>query len=444
MHDNDPFETLVQQELDELSEAVRDEDAGVDVARLEPLHSHVDDLAADVARRTCVGVLILDASNLGAWERQYGATTFETLMGRLAAATEKMRGSVIRNRDVVCFDAAGGDTILVFLSRPRTGSDRGAVDFDDILSRIKRMLFQPFENTQMWYHQALEQISTGSALIIRNDSVDPRREIYRAIRQARVDAQLNHREIQRQRHRVLGQMIAQRKIRTLYQPIVELSSGETHGFEALSRAEQTDAEKLGVHLFVAAAKADLDGELDQTCRDLSIARRPGLEANRRLFVNTLPGTFYTPTQELDAMLDAWEDDGLEPEQLVFEITENITHDQVQRILPSVRRLRDRGYCFAVDDVGTGASNLQLLADLEPEFIKMDITLTRGIASSVRKQALASYLLELAGRCDAELIAEGIENQQDCDTVIALGVRFGQGYLLGRPEPRAAAAASDDA
>lgn len=433
MNETDPFESGIQQELNELSEAVRDEDAGYGLVELSPLYQNIDRLAGQVTRRECVGVVVLDASNLGAWERQYGAAQFTQLVSRLAQATEQMKGSAIRREDLVCIDAPGGDTILIFLGSPRHGADGPTIDFEAIVGRIKRLLFEPFQSTQLWYHTALEQVCTGSALLIRNDSVDPRREIYRAIRQARIDAQVSHREIQRQRHRVVGHMIAQRKIRTLYQPILALETNETVGYEALSRAEQTDAEKLGVHLFVAAAKADLDGELDQTCRSLSIVRRPGLTQARRLFVNCLPGTFYEPMRELDAMLDSWEEDGLVPEQLVFEITENITHDQLRRILPNVRALQARGYQFAVDDVGTGTSNLQLIADLEPQYIKMDISLTRGIATSLRKQALASYLLELADRCDAKLIAEGIENQPDCEAVLSLGIALGQGYLLGMPD-----------
>ena len=435
MLEKDPFESIGQHALDELSEAVRDEEAFEGQVALPALHTCVDEIASGVVDRTCVGVVILDASNLGAWERQHGASSFASMMSLLARATQRMRGAAIREEDIVVSDADGGDTILIFLRAPRRpGVDGPVIDFESIVSRIKRQLYEPFESTPLWLHEALEQVATGSALLIRNDSVDPRREIYRAIRQARIDAQVNHREIQRQRHRIVGHMIAQQKIQTLYQPIVDMRSGEPLGYEALSRADKGDAEKLGVHLFVAAARAELDGELDQTCRALSIVRRPRLDGDCKLFVNTLPPAFYGPTRELDALLEGWEADGLRPGQLVFEITENITREQLHRILPTVAELRRRGYEFAVDDVGTGASNLQLIADLEPDFIKMDISLTRGIARSLRKQALATYLLELALRCDARLIVEGVENRADADTCVGLDIELGQGFLFGRPQP----------
>src|SRR5690606_7206804 len=110
------------------------------------------------------------------------------------------------------------------------------------------------------------------------------------------------------------------------------------------------------------------------------------------------------------------------------------YEQALRVLPVIRNLRARGYQFALEDVATGAANLRLLADLEPDFIKMDIALTTGIAHSSRKQALASYLLELAQRSNARLIAEGIETEDDLNILLELGVELGQGFLLGRPAP----------
>jgi len=429
---DDPFESADRTELEELSEAVRDEDARLHQVEFKPLHHHLEDIAEMVLERTCSGLIILDGTNLDIWERQYGAASFRAFMNRVAEAVDSSRGSSIRSSDIVCLDGEAGDSIIVFLTSSREESIGPSIDFETISDRLKRRIFGNFLSAEWWYHQALEQMAIGSALIIRNDSVDPRREVYRAIRRARHDAQLSQKEVQRQRHRVVGSMIAQRKITTLYQPIVHMRTGVVVGYEALSRAEPVDADRLGVHLFVAAAKAELDGELDQTCRNLSIRRRPELDSDVELFINTLPATFFEPMRELEVILDQWIEDGLKPEQLVFEITENITLEQLKRVLPNLRKLQARGFKFAVDDVGTGASNLQLLADVEPNYIKMDISLTRGIATSARKQALGTYLLELAGKCEARLIAEGIENQEDHDMCLSLGMELGQGYLLGRP------------
>lgn len=432
MQDLDVFESAEQHELEELSEAVRDEDARRARVAVPVLHDVVPRLAEMVEDRSCVGLIILDGTDLGPWERQYGSAAFRTLIARIAHAVDGMRGAGLRRDDILCIDATEGESVIVFLTAPRDESVGPPIDFENVVQRLKRRVFEEFSNAEWWYHHALEQVACGSALIIRNDSVEPRRELYRAVRKARIDAQVNQRELARQRHRIVGNLISQRKISTLYQPIIDLLAMDVVGYEALSRADASEADRLGVHLFVAAARADLDNELDQTCRNLSIRRRPDL-GKAALFVNTLPQAFYEPMRELEAILAQWEDDGHHPSQLVFEITENTTLDQLRRILPNLHKLKARGYRFAVDDVGTGTSNLQLIADLEPAFIKMDISLTRGISLSTRKQALALYLLELAERSDAKLIAEGIESQADLDTLVGLRIPLGQGFLLGRPQ-----------
>lgn len=432
MKDLDVFESSERHEIEELSEAVRDEDARLLTVSIPAVSSMIHRLAEMVEDRSCVGLIVVDGSELGPWERQYGSPNFRILMSRIAHVIDAMRGTSLRRDDLLCLDAEEGESLVIFLTAPRDESVGPPIDFEVVVNRLKRKIYESFASSEWWFHHALEQMACGSALILRNGAVEPRREIYRAIRKARIDGQVDHREVARQRHRVLGHMIAQRKIATLYQPIVDLTTMNTVGYEALSRAETSDADRLGVHLFVAAAKAELDGELDQTCRTLSIRRRPTL-AGGSLFVNTLPQAFYEPMKDLETILRHWENDGLNPAQLVFEITENTTLDQLIRIMPNVKKLKERGYRFAVDDVGTGTSNLQLIADLEPSFIKMDISLTRGISTSTRKQALALYLLELAQRSDARLIAEGIENQADLSTLQSLNIHLGQGFFLGRPE-----------
>lgn len=436
MLDEDPFETEEQRELEELSEAVLDEEATRAKAALPVLHEVIDELATRVSNRQCVGLIIVDTSNLEEWERQHGAKSFTALMGRLAEAARKARGDAVRERDIVCLNRPLGDTVLLFLAQPRESGETVAprVDLEDVMGRFKRQLFEPFGAAKLSFHRALDSVSLGSALLLHNASVDPRREIYRAIRRARADAEVKFHEMQRRRHRVVGHMIAHHKIDTRYQPIVELPSQRLMGYEALSRAREADAEELGVHLFVAASRAELDGELDQACRTLSVERRPKMGAKRRLFVNCLPPTFFEPNRELEELVEGWLADGLDPDQLVFEVTEKITHEQAVRIMPTVERLRDQGFLFALDDVGTGAANLRLLADLAPSFIKMDITLTREIHKSERKRSLAEYLQELADKSDAKLIAEGIESKAELEAVTELGIDYGQGYFLGRPKP----------
>jgi EAL domain-containing protein (putative c-di-GMP-specific phosphodiesterase class I) len=117
--------------------------------------------------------------------------------------------------------------------------------------------------------------------------------------------------------------------------------------------------------------------------------------------------------------------------VVLEITENeaITdyaplHEAVRRLGPGVR--------LAVDDAGAGVANFNHLAELRPDFLKIDIRLVRGVHQDVGRQAVVAGLVHFAASAGCQVIAEGIETDAELATVVSLGVTLGQGYLLARP------------
>lgn len=401
-----------------------------DISHPPTLPEILDRLAEGVREREIIGVLVFDATPLETWEHRNGPEKFDELLNQFAATAESLCGSELRSEDIVCRNAAGGGSILVFLTRPRSDPrESDSLDFETIADRTKEYVVGAVDDA---YADVLDSVQVGTSLIVGKDSIDARRQMYRAIRRARGDIRDRERKQIEQLHQVVGSVIAQRDIETLYQPIVQLSDERPIGFEALSRVGTERSRDLETPLFSAAAKVELEAELDKICRNLSVDRRPDLDREKQLFVNCLPAAFYDPNHQLEALLDQWERNGLDPEQLIFEINEDISQSEADRILPTIRRLRRDGFQFALDDMGTGKTNLRLLAELEPTYIKMDISLTRGIGDSVRKQALASYLLDLADKSDAELIAEGVESQRDLETVVELGVDYAQGFLIGRP------------
>lgn len=424
--------TQGEAKIEELSEALWQEEQRP--TTLPCLREVLGELVARVQERRAQGVLLFDGSRLRSWEQQHGAQALDVILGLLGDALESMRTPELLGEDaLVVFEHPASDRLLVFPGSSSL-STLPIVDLEELVYRVQSELGQSFRSQQLFHQEALEQIAAGSGLILHERTVDPQRSIYRAMRYALQDAQAAHLEAQRRRNRIVGRVIAHQRIQTWFQPIVTLPDRAVFGFEALSRPQETDARKLGVHLFVAASRADLDNALDRTCRDLSIQRRPALQEARKLFINCLPNTFYDDMDELEGLLTHWHKEGLAPHQLVFEITENITRKQAQRILRNVRSLRSRGYRFALDDVGTGMANMELLAELQPDFIKMDMSLTIGLSTSPGKRELAMYLLDLAKRYDAHLIAEGIETEQDLEVLLDLGVPLGQGFLLGRPTP----------
>ncbi|WP_432570187.1 EAL domain-containing protein [Kineococcus sp. SYSU DK005] len=214
--------------------------------------------------------------------------------------------------------------------------------------------------------------------------------------------------------------------RTVVQPIIELSSGATCGFEALSRfSESTGASYRPDLAFADAARLGVVLALEHAALLSALALVPTLPADTYLSVNLSPRTIVHPgTYDLFR--------GHRLERVVVEMTE---HEQVQdypAVLNALQALRSRGARLAIDDTGAGFAGLQHLARLRPDIVKLDVSFVRGIDRDASLRAVARAVASFAAEVGAALVAEGIETAAELAQLRALGATHGQGYLLGRP------------
>jgi EAL domain-containing protein (putative c-di-GMP-specific phosphodiesterase class I)/ActR/RegA family two-component response regulator len=218
---------------------------------------------------------------------------------------------------------------------------------------------------------------------------------------------------------------------THFQPIVELRTGNVVGYEALARFRFLPS-RSPADWFAEAAELGLDVELE-----LAAIRAAITTATTEGGADALMDKFLS----INAGPDAICDDGFEPaldgvlrDELVIEVTEHAAISDYQRFRSKFLPFAARGARLAVDDTGAGYASLRHILQLGPQVIKLDLSLIRGIDRDPARRVLAATLLEFAHQTDAAVIAEGIETSGELDTLIELGVGYGQGYLLGRPRP----------
>src|SRR3569623_1257094 len=157
-----------------------------------------------------------------------------------------------------------------------------------------------------------------------------------------------------------------------------------------------------------------------------------LEPVHRLFVNLLPMSFYDAAfieGEVGNLLSAA---GLTPANIVFEITERLAIENFASFKRALAAYTAMGFGVAIDDVGTRRSNLETVMSLRPHFIKISDVRVRGIARSTVKREMLRSLRHIAETIDAVMIAEGIEHVEDVEALRDLGLRYGQGYYMARP------------
>jgi EAL domain-containing protein (putative c-di-GMP-specific phosphodiesterase class I)/CheY-like chemotaxis protein len=228
---------------------------------------------------------------------------------------------------------------------------------------------------------------------------------------------------QRQVHRI-RRVLDGEGLSVVYQPIVDLESGRVAGLEALARFAAEPLRPPDAW-FAEAAAAGLEGELDLAAVRRALDGLSGLPPDAFLSLNVSPRTIPWP-RFLEAMAAA------PLARIVLEVTEHAPVGDYAKLEGALRTLRAEGARLAIDDAGAGFASLRHILRLAPEVIKLDTSLTRGIDVDRPRRALASALISFASEIGAVIVAEGIETAQELEALRSLGVRFGQGYFLGRP------------
>jgi EAL domain-containing protein (putative c-di-GMP-specific phosphodiesterase class I) len=159
----------------------------------------------------------------------------------------------------------------------------------------------------------------------------------------------------------------------------------------------------------------------------------GLVPDRaRLFVNFNPSSIYTPLFCLRSTFEAVESAGLNPARVVFEVVESEDVRDTEHLLGILGVYRKAGFAVALDDVGAGYSSLNLLARLRPDYVKLDMGLTRGVDTDPYKAQVVGKLLEMARGLGVLTVVEGVETVGEWEWARAHQADYVQGYLFARP------------
>lgn len=222
------------------------------------------------------------------------------------------------------------------------------------------------------------------------------------------------------------ELMAKDQLMLVGQPIVDLQSGSTVGYELLSRVEGANRMRPDV-LFEDAARVGMSQALglrtiEKACQIMS-----------RFTNGTFVALNLTPEFILQSDLSGLFGTG-SLENLVLEITEHAIIKDYSALRDKLAPLRERGARVAIDDAGAGYASLRHILQLMPDIIKLDISLIQDIDKDEERQALATALIAFSRCRRYHLIAEGIENAQELATLQSLGTEWGQGYFFARPQP----------
>lgn len=214
------------------------------------------------------------------------------------------------------------------------------------------------------------------------------------------------------------------------QPIVRLYDNSVVGYEALARFPPQKYLVTPDELFATASALRMQAEVDMACLHAALLEAPNI-GDVDLFINVLIGTLLDQ-RGMTALDDAVRIAGADPASIVLEFSEREPVPDLARLQHIAAELRARGFRIAVDDAGAGHASMRVIAELRPEFIKVDRSLIHAVESDGARRALVLALLSFSGHIGARVIAEGIEVVPEQEVLKSIGVQFGQGWLLSRP------------
>lgn len=400
---------------------------------LPTLAAVLDDVRRLMEERGSLGLVYVDLGADAGLESVHGWQAYDGLLRAFARTLVGLRTEGhLAPRDIIAVMTVRSDKFLVFVR----GGDTGPFDAGSMESRARRLKERLLESLPAQLPGGLPgpiSFHMGHAVMYRDPMLRAERSIHRALDEAMFMSLRQRTKDQDRRAQGLDQLIADQQVVILYQPILDLATHEVIGHEVFSRGPAGGPYEDAERLFALAERTGRLVDLERVCRARAMASaRRHLAKGAKLFLNTSYQALRDPDVAGPGFVRLVEANGLRHEDVVLEITERLPREEREPYQEVLRGLKKQGFGIAVDDMGAGYSSLQSLVELEPDFLKFDVSLVRHIDRSTIKRSLLETLVDLSQRIRARVVAEGIEEEAELATLREMGVSLGQGRFLAAP------------
>jgi len=228
------------------------------------------------------------------------------------------------------------------------------------------------------------------------------------------------------------EIIEKEMITTVFQPVFDFSNETILGYEALSRGPENTALESPEALFKLASIEKKISELELLCRKQAIVNFARLKLEGKLLLNVSPNVLLDPAHPKGETLHLLAQNGLAANRVIIEVTEQEKVEDDDLFKQTIQHYRDLGFAIAIDDLGAGYSGLKQWSELLPDIVKIDKYFIDNCDQSFVKNTFLKMIIELAKKTGTQVIAEGIEREEELLLLKSLGINLMQGYLLQRP------------
>jgi EAL domain-containing protein (putative c-di-GMP-specific phosphodiesterase class I) len=411
-----------------------DSDSGILMDRITDLPTVpllLDKMRQQLEEQGFLSVLSINVLQSSAVERVTGWKAFDSIVRDVGRFLASIKTIHLRREDFVSEVMISGNAFVILLAPPRAKTRMEVGDLcrvrDRLHGKLKRFLSRrlPSEISERF------TCHVGASLVQNDPAMRSERLVYRALDEAQADS-LVERQRATQRHLVaLKEVLASRMIRSVYQPVVDIFGKRVVGWEALSRPSGGPFDNIE-QVFKAAYDAQSIWPLERLCRERALEGLADLKDGELLFLNVEPDSIYDPQFRSDRTLKLLRQAGLTPERVVLEMTEHSAVKDFTAFRQTLTYFRSLGFRLAIDDMGSGYSGLISVAEIQPEFVKIDMSLIRDLHCRPLKRELVDTINRFSRKAGIEVIAEGVETIEELEALQEIGVSMVQGFLFARP------------
>ena len=406
-------------------------------AQLPRLSECVSNLLEAFEGRGILGLLLLDSPGFEDIERREGhaeAQRVHQALGQLVVDLKRENGE---HSDLVVTGEVGRTEILIFWVRHAGSADFYRRQIPDLARLIDQSVMRCERWPRLEGSAVQSDLRWGRAVGFRNPGSSTETQLREIIETARQDAESSVQQKKREHRRLFTELLLDRRVTSVYEPIVDVQTRTVFGYEALARGPRGTPFHSAGALFSAAETHDLVFELDSVCRASGLKGAVELPAETKLFLNVRPSSMEAIRTKEDGLVEKLHDAGLNPTDVVLEINEQESIDDFSKFRDLTEAYRKRGFEFALDDTGSGYSSFEQMIELSPEYVKIDRSMVTGVDQDSTKQNVLAALLTLAEQMGSRVIGEGLGRLEELETLQKLGIHFGQGWLFGQPTPMSA-------
>jgi len=237
---------------------------------------------------------------------------------------------------------------------------------------------------------------------------------------------------------IFNRILKDELITPIYQPIVSFLNGKVYGYEALSRVLDNKTSNKIVDLsieqiFRMSDRINKSLEFDALCRSKALKNAKSIaQTEKKLFLNVNPNIINNENFKAGLTKGFLDKEGFDFRKVVFEIAESVAIINREIFLASINHYRNQNYMIAIDNVGSGYSGLNMINDIKPDIIKLDMNLIRNIDKDETKRFLCRAMVDFCKNAGIKVLAKGIETEEELKTLIKLDIELGQGYFIGYP------------